>query len=139
MKYIYKIKFLLLAVITMGIAIITGCASAPIRTETASSGIRAAEEVGAEKLPQAALHLKLAKDELAHAKSLAAKDESEMAALMLQRSEADSELAVSLSREEVEKAKSREELSRVRLLKQENKLLDDTPIQPPNKGDLNEK
>jgi len=53
-------------------AIGLGCASSPpLRTEASTSGIRAAEEVGAAKVPQASLHLQLAKEELEHAKALA--------------------------------------------------------------------
>jgi len=103
-------------------AIAVGCASSPpVRTEASTSGIRAAEEVGAAKVPQAALHLQLAKEELENAKRLAANDEKERAVSMLSRAEVDAELAVALSREDAEKAEAQGAIDRVRQLRQENK------------------
>jgi hypothetical protein len=111
------------AVTVVAIAVVAGCAtSTPVRTEKSTSGIRAAEEVGAPKVPQAALHLQLAKEELENAKSMAAKDEREMAASMLTRAEADAELAVLLSREQTEKSEALAAVERVRQLRQDNKL-----------------
>jgi hypothetical protein len=101
-------------------ALATACASAPLRTESSTSGIRAAEEVGAREVPRAALHLQLAKEELHKAKALAAKGEDEMAASMLLRAEADAELAVLLSREDAEKAEAQAAVTRVHELRQEN-------------------
>jgi len=103
-------------------AIAVGCASSPpLRTEASTSGIRAAEEVGATKVPQASLHLQLAKEELENAKALAAHDQKERAVSMLSRAEVDAELAVALSREDAEKAEARSAVDRVRQLRQENK------------------
>jgi hypothetical protein len=101
-------------------ALVAACASVPLRTETSTSGIRAAEEVGASEVPQAALHLQLAKEELAKAKRLAANGEDDMAASMLLRAEADAELAVLLSREDSEKAEAQAAAKRVRELRQDN-------------------
>jgi hypothetical protein len=84
------------------------------------SGIRAAEEAGAAKVPQASLHLQLAKEELELAKGLAVKGEKEEAASMLSRAEADAELAVVLSHEDAEKSKAMEAVERVRQFQQEN-------------------
>jgi hypothetical protein len=89
-----------------------------------TSGIRAAEEVGAANVPQASLHLQLAKEELELAKGLAAKDEKKKAASMLLRAEADAELAVALSRGDAEKSEARAAAERVRQLRQDN------PTQP---------
>jgi regulator of protease activity HflC (stomatin/prohibitin superfamily) len=103
-------------------AIVAGCANtpAPLRTEASTSGIRAAEEVGAAKVPQASLHLQLAKEELALAKALSAKGEKEKAASMLLRAEADAELAIALSREDAEKTEAKAAVERVRQLRQDN-------------------
>jgi hypothetical protein len=95
-----------------------GCTtSAPLRTEASTSGIRAAEEVGADKVPQAALHLQLAKEELQLAQKLFAAEEGEKAASMLLRAEADAELAVALSREDAEKEEARSAVESVRKLR----------------------
>jgi hypothetical protein len=109
-------------VFAMTAAIAAGCASTPpLRTEASASGIRAAEEVGASKVPQASLHLQLAKEELENAKWLAANDEKARAVSMLSRAEVDAELAVALSREDAEKAEAQGAVDRVRQLRQENK------------------
>ncbi|OGQ81013.1 MAG: hypothetical protein A2289_14320 [Deltaproteobacteria bacterium RIFOXYA12_FULL_58_15] len=98
-----------------------GCAtSTGLRTEASTSGIRAAEEVGASKVPQAALHLQLAKEELEHAKGWAANGDKDRAASLLLRAEADAELAVALSREDAEKSEALAAIERVRNLRQDN-------------------
>lgn len=109
-----------LAVAIVATALAAGCASVPLRTETSTSGIRAAEEVGAREVPQAALHLQLAKEELNKAKTLAANGKDEMAASMLLRAEADAELAVLLSREDAEKAEAQAAVTRVHELRQDD-------------------
>jgi regulator of protease activity HflC (stomatin/prohibitin superfamily) len=115
-------KVILLTVLTVfGLTLFLGCASAPpLRTEASTSGIRAAEEAGAAKVPQASLHLQLAKEELELAKRLSAKGEKEKAASMLLRAEADAELAVVLSHEDAEKAEAMAAVKRVRQLRQDN-------------------
>ena len=121
MRQASKIGIMIFAVAVVATAIAVGCAATPpLRTEASTSGIRAAEEVGAAKVPQASLHLQLAKEELELAKGLAAKDEKEKAASMLLRAEADAELAVALSRGDAEKAEARDAIERVRKLRQDN-------------------
>jgi len=120
MRHVYKIGIMMFAGAFVAIAITSGCSSAPLRTEASTSGIRAAEEVGAAKVPQASLHLQMAKEELELAQGLSAKGEKEEAASMLLRSEADAELAVALSREDAEKLEARAAVERVRKLRQDN-------------------
>ena len=120
MKHVSRIGIMLFAVAVVATGIIAGCASAPLRTEASTSGIRAAEEAGAANVPQASLHLQLAKEELELAKGLSAKGEKERAASMLLRAEADAELAVELSHGDAEKAESRAAMERVRQLRQDN-------------------
>ncbi len=117
MRHISKIGILVAVVAT---AIASGCASTPLRTEASTSGIRAAEEAGAAQVPQASLHLQLAKEELELAKGLAAKGEKENAASMLLRAETDAELAVTLSRGDAEKSEAQAAMERVRQLRQDN-------------------
>ena len=123
MRDVSKIGIMVFAVAVVATAIVTGCANAPtpLRTEASTSGIRAAEEVGAAKVPQASLHLQLAKEELALAKALSAKGEKEKAASMLLRAEADAELAIALSRGDAEKAEAKAAVERVRQLRQDNR------------------
>lgn len=113
------------ACILLAAAIIAGCASGPAfnrSSEASTSAIRAAEEVGANKLPSAALYLQLAKEELERARVLAAKGDKEQAASMLMRAEADAELAITLSHEASEKIESAKAIERVRQLCDDNQL-----------------
>jgi outer membrane murein-binding lipoprotein Lpp len=120
MKHVSMIKFMVFAAAVVTATIVAGCASAPLRTEASTSGIRAAEEAGAAKVPQASLHLQLAREELAQAKELSAKGEKDKAASMLLRAEADAELALVLSREDAEKTEANAAVERVRQLRQDN-------------------
>ena|SRR5208337_1364069 len=120
MRYVFKIGIMMFAVAIVATAITMGCANTPLRTEASTSGIRAAEEVGAAGVPQASLHLQMAKEELELARGLSAKGEKDEAASMLLRSEADAELAVALSREDAEKSEAQAALERVRKLRQDN-------------------
>ena len=121
MKHVSKIGIMVFAVAAVATAIVAGCAAnGPLRTEASTSVIRAAEEAGAAKVPQASLHLQLAKEELELAKGLAAKGEKEQAASMLLRAEADAELAVVLSHGDAEKSEAMAAVERVRQLRQDN-------------------
>ena len=102
------------------ITFLIACAGTPLRTEASTSEISAAEAVGASSVPQAALHLKLAKEALARAEVYAAQDEPEKAKSMLMRAEVDAELAVALSREDAERKQAQEAVERVRTLRADN-------------------
>ena len=115
-----KFRIMWYFVAAMAAASAAGCASAPLRTEASTSGIRAAEEVGAAEVPQASLHLALAKEELEHAKKLAAANRQDAAVSMLSRSEADAELAVALCREDTERSEAVAAVERVRQLRRDN-------------------
>jgi hypothetical protein len=91
-------KTLTLAALAFSLA---GCASIqipPDRIERSQASIRGAEEVGAQSVPAARLHLQLAKDQTENAKSMAAAGD-ERAVLVMGRAEADAELALGLARE----------------------------------------
>lgn len=120
MRHVSKIGIMMFTAAAVTAVIVAGCANAPLRTEAATSGIRAAEEAGAIKVPQASLCLQLAKEELELAKGLAAKGKKEEAASMLSRAEADAELAVVLSHEGAEKSEAMAAMERVRQLRQDN-------------------
>ena len=80
---------------------LAGCAAiqiAPDRLERSEASVRGAEEMGALAVPAARLHLELAKDETATAKRMAANGD-ERAVLVLERAEADAELALGLARQ----------------------------------------
>jgi hypothetical protein len=99
-----------------------GCAAAPVPAEklaSAESGIRAASEVGGEAVPQAALHLKLARDEVAQAKNLVQSGERERATMILARAEADAELSLALARESAARAEATAVLAQVQTMRQQ--------------------
>jgi hypothetical protein len=114
----------IIARLALATATLSACATTPLRSEASTSEIRAAEEVGAEKVPKAALHLQLAKEELAAAQALSANGEPEKAASMLTRAQADAELAVALSRQDSEKKEALEAMARVRELRSDNEPLE---------------
>jgi len=121
MKHLSRIGIMQFVVAVAATGIVAGCANVPLRTEGSTSGIRAAEEAGAAKVPQAALHLQLAKEELESAKQLAVKGEKEQADSMLTRAEADAELAIALSHKDAEKAEALAAVERVRQLRKDNR------------------
>jgi hypothetical protein len=97
-----------------------GCGAAPIPAErlaSAEAGARAAAEVGAEGVPQAALHLKMARDQVAQAKALNRDGEYERAAMVLARAEADAELALALTRESTARAEASAVLAQVQAMR----------------------
>jgi hypothetical protein len=90
------------SIITLS-ALLSACGgSAPVpsaeRTR-ALADVRAAEEVGAGQVPKAALHLKMARDQIATAERLIADDENKEATMVLTRAQADAEVAIALAHE----------------------------------------
>jgi hypothetical protein len=80
---------------------LVGCAEGipPIEQLAATQGaIRAAEEAGAAREPQAELHLKLAHEQLDKAKVMMDRDDNEEAGRLLQRASADAEVARAYAR-----------------------------------------
>jgi len=102
---------------------IAGCGGGPVVVdkEASTSAIRAAEEVGASDVPTASLYLQLAKEELENAKTLAEKGNKEQSESMLQRAQADAELAIVLSHGDADKNEAAQALERVKKLRQDNK------------------
>jgi hypothetical protein len=103
------------------VLVAAGCAAHPaLRTESSTSAIRAAEEIGAGDVPRASFHLQAAKEELAGAKDLSEKGHKDEAESLLMRAEADGELAILLSREQSEKTEAAQAMERVRQLQKDN-------------------
>jgi hypothetical protein len=69
------------------------------RYATTSASVRAAHEVGADKIPDAQLHLAMAEDQLRQARRLMNDGDNNKAAWVLARAQSDAELAVALARE----------------------------------------
>jgi len=103
---------------------IAGCGSDSIVVdeESSTSSIRAAEEVGAGDISNASLYLQLAKEELVKAQTFAENGDKEEAESMLLRASADGELAVALSRSDIDKKEAADAIERVKQLRQEHNL-----------------
>jgi hypothetical protein len=100
-----------------------GCGAAKPPTYAlgqSQAAIRGAEEVGAADVPAAALHLKLARDNLTAAEKLISEQEGyEEAKLLLKRAQADAELAIVLSKEQHARAEAVEAAQKVERLRKE--------------------
>jgi Domain of unknown function (DUF4398) len=101
---------------------LAGCAGMrPVPTEQlvkSEVAIRQAEEAGAEHVPEAAQLLTWAREQTSDARKMLEQDEREQAALLLQRAEADAELALSLAREAPARAEAKRALEEVQQLQQ---------------------
>ena len=98
----------------------TGCASVPPpsgRLSDAEAAIRGAVEVDANSVPRAALHVRLAQEQVDKAKRYMQDELNDRAELALRRALADAELAIALSREQDMTAKARAARSRVEKLR----------------------
>jgi uncharacterized protein DUF4398 len=102
---------------------LAACASSvqlnPTRVSEVQGAMRAAQEVGAASNPQAELHLQLARDQVAEANRLAKAGDAENARLLLDRAQADAELALQLVRTEQEQQKAREAWDKVKEFQKE--------------------
>src|SRR5512147_1761620 len=79
----------------------TSCASYPAPSDHLASAIaaaRGAQEAGAQQVPRAALHLKLADEQIAQARQLIQNGDNERADYLTLRAYNDAELAVAISR-----------------------------------------
>ena len=115
--------FLSAMTLTAGAGIL-GCGGAAPPTEKVASteaAIRGAQEVGAPAVPQAALHLKLAQEQLDKAKALMQDGDNKRAESMLLRAQADAELSLSLARESNTRAEAQTTMDQVRALRDKNK------------------
>jgi hypothetical protein len=89
--------------ISLAAVVLAGCgASTPPpadRMAAAQAATRSARELGADQDPRAALHVKLAEEQISQAKALMKKDDNKRADITLQKASADAELAVVLVKE----------------------------------------
>lgn len=83
------------------VAALAACATVKLpedQLERSEASIRSADELGAQAVPAARLHVQLARDQAAQARKLAAKGDAR-APLMLARAQADADLALVLARQ----------------------------------------
>lgn len=88
----------------------------PAATAEAKSAVSAAEAVGAQNEPRAALHLKLARDQTAQAEALARDGKDDEARRLIERAKVDAELALVLTRDANTKAQVAQARERVQQL-----------------------
>lgn len=87
---------------------------------SAQAAIQAANQVGADRTPTSALHLQYAREEYSLAEGLTRDGKTDRAQLMLQRAQADAELAMVLAREDGARAEAQQALERVRTMQQQS-------------------
>lgn len=89
---------------------VAGCgANYPVPTQRmadAQSANRSARELGADKVPTAQLHMKLAEEQIAKAKTILEGEENRRADFMLIRARADAELALALAHEKKQRTEA---------------------------------
>ena len=87
------------------------------RLASAEAASRSARELGADKEPKAALHLKLAQEQIEQAKKLMTDGDNKRADLVLQRASSDAELSVMLAKENVATTEATKAKERVNAMK----------------------
>lgn len=108
----------------IALALVAGCGgSYPPPTQRmadSESAVRAAQEVGGQNEPQAALHLKLAQEQIDQAKALMADGDNQRADFVLMRADADAELAVALARQATARQQAKDAQDQLAKLKSQS-------------------
>lgn len=84
---------------------------------SAEAAARSARELGAEREPKAALHLRLATEQIDQAKKLMSEGDNKRADLVLQRASSDAELSVMLAKENTARGEAEKAQERVKAVK----------------------
>lgn len=85
------------------VSLLAGCAGSPPPSDHLASAVaetRAAQEAGAANVPRAALHLKLAEEQVTQARRMMKDGKNERADYMTLRAYNDAQLAIALTKEE---------------------------------------
>jgi Domain of unknown function (DUF4398) len=97
----------------LGLCLLAGCKSTPAPTQqmtAAKASVRAAHELGAQNIPKAQLHLQLAEEQARHADELMEDGKNERASLLLQRADADAQLAIAITRQDAARDRLRQSM-----------------------------
>ncbi len=97
-----------------------GTRTLPANYAPTQAAISAADAVGARNEPRAALHLKMARDQLVQAQALANDGEEEEAKLMLDRARTDAEVALMVTRQTAARAEAQRATREVEALSRQN-------------------
>lgn len=112
-------KRLFLALPLFGV-VLTACGGAAVPQEAltaAKASVSGAEVAGAAAEPKAALHLKLAKEQITKAEALIQDGDNEEAAVQVDRAQADADLSMALAKEAKAKqdaTETKEQLDRLK-------------------------
>src|SRR5258708_5175228 len=88
-----------MALVSLGLGACAGAPPPHERQASSEAAVRGAREIGAERIPQAALHLKLAEEGVARGKAQIRDGDNQDADYTLMRAQADADLALALTRE----------------------------------------
>lgn len=102
------------------VALMGACASYPVpaqRLAYVESTSRAAEQTGANAIPQAQLHLRLAHEGIAEAQALIANKENKRADYVLIRAQSDAELALAEANEQTARNEAKATLDQIATLR----------------------
>ncbi len=114
-----KAKLLLSGILGAMLSVACGGSSIPVtKVADSKATIRAAEEAGAKSTPQAALHLKMAQDQLNQAQAYVKEEDNERASLFLNQAQADAEVALALAHEAKERNATQTSQARLQQLQQ---------------------
>jgi hypothetical protein len=108
-----KIHFLFVGTLACSLFGCGGAAVPESQLVGAKSSVSAAQAVGAEQEPKAALHLKLARDEIEMAETLINEGDNEQAREALDRARLDADLSLSLTREATTRLEAQKALEKV--------------------------
>jgi len=116
-----------------GLGLVACASTTPPSEKEASSAatIRAASEIGAAQVPQAALYLKLAQEQLERGKAQMNDGDNQAAGYTLLRAQADAELALSLARENKTRSDAEQMIAKVHSLRNEHPAIGGGPSTAP--------
>ena len=115
------LSLLSLSLSVAGASALAGCGGDPPPNDRLMASVaaaRSAREMGAQSSPQAALHLKLADEEITKAKALMNDGDNKRAAYTLLRAKADAELALALAKENTAKMEAQQAEEQIKSLQQ---------------------
>ncbi|MCB9728209.1 MAG: DUF4398 domain-containing protein [Deltaproteobacteria bacterium] len=126
-------KRMIIATVLGAGGLLGACATATLPTERVAeprATVSAAEEAGAQEIPEARLHLKMAKDQIASAEKALDDGNEGKASRLFARATADAEVALELARLESTRRDAREAWREVKELERQTISPTSTPGNP---------
>lgn len=110
-----------ISLVAAGAVALVACGSSAVpadRLARSEAALRSAQEVGAANDPKAALHLRLAQEQIVTAKTLIKNGDNERAESVLRRAEADADVALNLARSDLAREEATKTMENVQKAKQ---------------------